>query len=1110
MTAPLASDDFADAYAQDNPDGPTQASVYDGTTADPAISARTLATLAAGETPVIGARRVDHANATDYGFGADGIEYLITTSGGDLIPDVAGLIMADVLANDLEQGSGILHATLAIDTPPTQGAAAAIGGMLYYAPIAGVAESDDSLTYTVDNTLAETSNAATLTVSVGELLPVSLSPLRVGILPGITAFFDPQGQLAGHGSQPPRVLEVEITTAPTNGTASVVGRTVQYTSASDVLGEDTFSWRALVNGQWTDPAMVTVAVGQTWRKPGLKKFTRNVITAGPPSAPIAARPDDATTPYGTPITIDALANDLGSNISIVAIGAAVSGAVLVDNLDGTIDYTPPVNFSGSDSFLYTISDGIRSSMARVTVTVAPPDILANDDFASTVGETPVDISPLSNDLGTTLTLVSVEQGANGAVVDNLDGTVTYTADAGFAGEDAFNYTIEDAFGAQATGQIRVAIGAPDIEAIDNLAITVTTTPVTISPLANDIGVDLTIQSVTTPANGTAVLVNADTQIQYTAAALFVGDDAFDYTIVDAYGQTSTATITVTVNAVAGPNVVAVDDNAVATSGVARIISPLVNDAGTGLTISAVSTPAHGAATRVNANTQIQYTATPPYIGADSFTYDVTDGVDTDQGLVTVTVGKPGLVASADEANANPGVPVIVPLLTNDIGSTRRLVRVGLATASCSVLDRSVPVSPELPVSTTFVNAANYAELVARINAAGPGTCITLTSTTTGAYAGANLTKTLTGTATNPIVIRGPADGPACGVRSACPKIPFDLVIDGAYVFFYGLDFNRGTSSLTNSTTLRLANASRYITIRRCWAFRKFGNLIRLNGTRHVIDFCDLSVWGVQEYPTTDGLTPAPNATKANWLPSGPFQCIYDGGAVATYMTARRNYVHDCPFKMPDNYSWHVVTGFSNGDNPIEAAEEAYWLVKDNLVWKAGHMDIATKTSRNTIQGNTIDGSGNKTNYNQRSGNYNDYLSNWYETGTYSPVFSGHGGFNKWIGNRLPSGKTFVTQCGDHVWTYQYLPSDPSDREHNSHRALYWGNLGAIQDGYRDDDAKTVVPTETQIVPTVGQSYTNIRATGANTNATAPSGYSLVAAVKLTAANVGPGAPWVEP
>ena len=450
-------------------------------------------------------------------------------------------------------------------------------------------------------------------------------------------------------------------------------------------------------------------------------------------------------------------------------------------------------------------------------------------------------------------------------------------------------------------------------------------------------------------------------------------------------------------------------------------------------------------------------------------------------------------------------------ITNSTTTTGRVIGGGTSIGGVNTgWDASPPSADELSTSTVFVTAASYSELVSRLDAAAPGTCITLTNNAVGAYAGANLTKTLSGTSTKPIVIRGPVSGPDCGVQSACPKIPFDLVIDGSYVYFYGIDFNRGNSSLTNSTTLRLATTSSNITIRRCWFFRKFGNLVRINGTRHTVDFCDFSIWGTQEYPTTDGLTPAPNSTKANWLPTGPFQCMYDGGSTATYMTLRRNYLHDCPFKMPDNYSWHVVTGFSNGDNPSEALENAYWLVKENLVWKAGHMDIATKTSHNTIQGNTIDGSGNKTNFNQRAGNYNDYLSNWYETGTYSPQFSGHGGYNKWIGNRLPSGKKFVTQCGDHVWTYTYTSSDPSDREHNSHQALYWGNIGDIEDGYRDDNAKTVVPTETQIVPSAGQNYTNTRATSPNTSATAPVGYSLVAAVKLTASDVGPGSAWIAP
>ena len=64
--------------------------------------------------------------------------------------------------------------------------------------------------------------------------------------------------------------------------------------------------------------------------------------------------------------------------------------------------------------------------------------------------------------------------------------------------------------------------------------------------------------------------------------------------------------------------------------------------------------------------------------------------------------------------------------------------------------------------------------------------------------------------------------------------------------------------------------------------------------------------------------------------------------------------------------------------------------------------------------------------------------------------------------------------------------------------------------FHDDSAKTVVPTETQIVPTTGQTYTNIRATGPSLTAPPPTGYTLVPAVKLTAAVVGPGAAWIVP
>jgi hypothetical protein len=73
-------------------------------------------------------------------------------------------------------------------------------------------------------------------------------------------------------------------------------------------------------------------------------------------------------------------------------------------------------------------------------------------------------------------------------------------------------------------------------------------PVVIDALANDTDNDgdtLTIQSLSAPANGTAVL-NPDKTITYTPNAGFVGTDTFLYTITDGHGETDTATVTVVV------------------------------------------------------------------------------------------------------------------------------------------------------------------------------------------------------------------------------------------------------------------------------------------------------------------------------------------------------------------------------------------------------------------------------------------------------------------------------------------------------------------------------------------------------------------------------------
>jgi hypothetical protein len=63
--------------------------------------------------------------------------------------------------------------------------------------------------------------------------------------------------------------------------------------------------------------------------------------------------------------------------------------------------------------------------------------------------------------GDALTLVSVGQAANGTVVLNADGSVSYTPDAGFSGTDTFTYLVVDASGSTATGTVVVEVAASD-------------------------------------------------------------------------------------------------------------------------------------------------------------------------------------------------------------------------------------------------------------------------------------------------------------------------------------------------------------------------------------------------------------------------------------------------------------------------------------------------------------------------------------------------------------------------------------------------------------------------------------------------------------------------
>lgn len=328
-----------------------------------------------------------------------------------------------------------------------------------------------------------------------------------------------------------------------------------------------------------------------------------------------------------------------------------------------------------------------------------------DDTASTTVDTAVQIDVLVNDSdpdGQGIFLAEWTQGANGSVEVN-DAIVTYTQDEGFSGDDTFEYTVSDGdltASATVTVTVEEAPAAP-IEAVDDTASTTAGTAVEIDVLANDVrdeGVEITLDSVTEPANGTAEIVEG--VVVYTPAEDFTGDDSFEYTITDGE-HTDTGLVTVTVEAAPAPELDAIDDTATTAARTPVTIDVLANDThgeGAEVTIESVTRPEHGRA-RIE-NGAVVYTPHPRFSGDDTFEYTITDGENTDTATVTVTVEERELPEGLD-----PDVVAACQAYDGDDSSIKLLCRVYLTGGLSpfvqqiigSIILLTIPVPPVDPV-----------------------------------------------------------------------------------------------------------------------------------------------------------------------------------------------------------------------------------------------------------------------------------------------------------------------------------------------------------------------------------------------------------------------------
>ncbi|MEM7455662.1 MAG: Ig-like domain-containing protein [Planctomycetota bacterium] len=551
----------------------------------------------------------------------------------DIAPDTAFTIEDTsvaivVLANDS-------YSAAATVTAVTQGVFGTVSingdGTVQYTPSADW-HGPDTFTYTVMDAYGQTETATVVitvapeddtnpdVISTDEDTPVSFNVFANDNFEG-----------------PASLINV---TGTANGSLTINGAgDVTYTPDDDFFGTESLTYIVLEDDGTTETETITITV-----------------------TPVSDINDDTTvTLEDVSIAIDVLANDTYSaTATVTSVTQGANGTVSI-NGDGTLQYTPADDWNGTDSFTYTVTDAFgQTETATVTVNVTPEDD-TNADSATTDEDNAVSFNVFSNDnFEGTVALTGVTGAANGAVVFDSAGNLTYTPDADYFGTETLTYTASEDDGTIETESITIVVN-PVSDIADDIDATIEDVSTAIDVLLNDSYSGSTTISSVTQGSFSSVAVNGDGTIQFTPNDDWSGTDTFTYTVTDAHGQTETASVTVSITPVAdvAPDFITTDEDVVVTFNV------FTNDSFEGaVSLSNVSSPSNGSVT-FDASGNIAFTPDADYFGTVTLTYTATeDDGTTETGSIQIVIA-PVNDTQADSATTIEDIPLTIDVLAND-------------------------------------------------------------------------------------------------------------------------------------------------------------------------------------------------------------------------------------------------------------------------------------------------------------------------------------------------------------------------------------------------------------------------------------------------------------
>ncbi|GEP43499.1 Ig-like domain-containing protein [Brevifollis gellanilyticus] len=546
--------------------------------------------------------------------------------------------------------------TYAITSPPQHGALSGAAPNIIYTPAANY-HGADSFAFTVSDADA-TSASALVILEIGPINDAPyVSDITVALDEDTTTEITPEGDDFDADE-----LTFDIVAAPQHGSLTATATGWIYTPAADYHGADSFTYRANDGLADSAPALVSITVRPVNDAP--TATTQSLVAV-----------------EDTPLSITLSGSDPENTALTFAITSQPShGTVTVAGAAWT--YTPALNYSGADSFTFTVTDegGLASAPATVSLTVTPVNDApsAQAQQLTLAEDTSLPVTLTGSDVDDAeLTYTVLTAPAHGVLSGTLP-ALTYTPNADYHGTDSLVFIAQDGETDSVPATISLVI-TPVNDAPVALAQAVNAQeeiplPITLTGTDAD-GDTLTYTITTQPAHGT--LTGTGAQVTYQASANYFGADSFAFTVSDGTATSAAAQISISVTGINDAPVIATVPALTTNEDTALAGSLTVTDADEDpVTVAVTTAPTHGQV--VFNGLSFTYTPGLNYHGSDSFAVKASDGeLESAERVVSITVTpvNDAPVAANQSLVYVNGTPLFLPFAATDVDGDALTYRV---------------------------------------------------------------------------------------------------------------------------------------------------------------------------------------------------------------------------------------------------------------------------------------------------------------------------------------------------------------------------------------------------------------------------------------------------